>query len=64
MEAAKELDKMTLQKSDETKSKEQYVRELTERKNVPKLEASDLLQSFKVSQMQILDSFSPTYEFD
>lgn len=64
MEEAKELDKMTLQKSDETKSKEQYERELIERNNVPKLETSDVLQNFKVSQMQILDSFSPTYEFD
>lgn len=64
MEATKKLDKMTLQKSDETKSKEQYERELVERNNVPKLETSDVLQKFKVSQMQILDSFSPTYEFD
>ena len=64
IEVAKELDKITLQKSDETKSKEQYERELDERNNVPKLEASDVLQNFKVSQMQILDSFFPTYEFD
>lgn len=30
----------------------------------PKVESSDVLQKFKVSQMQILDSYSPTYEFD
>ena len=62
--AEKELDKMTLKETDETKTKEQLTREREERANAPKLETSDVLQNFKVSQMQILDSYSPTYEFD
>lgn len=62
--AAKELDKMALKKSDETKSKEQLAMEMAERDNVPKMESSDVLQKFKIGQMQIVDSYSPTYEFD
>lgn len=66
MEAAveKETDKMALKVSDETKSKEQLTRELEERKHLPKVESSEVLRDLNVSQMQILDSFSPTYEFD
>lgn len=55
---------MTLKETDETKSKEQLSKNLDERGKVPKMENSDVLQNFKVSQMQILDSYSPTYEFD
>lgn len=62
--AAKELDKMTLKEADETKSKEQLARELVEKENVLGIESSEVLQKYKVSQMQILDSYSPTYEFD
>lgn len=56
--------KDALKETDETKSKEQLAREMAERENVPKMESSDVLQKFKVNQMQILDSYSPTYEFD
>lgn len=62
--AKKELDKMTLKETDETKSREQLKRELDEREHLPKVESSEVLKDFKVSQMQILDSYSPTYEFD
>lgn len=62
--SAKELDKMTLKETDETKSKEQLERERAEKDNMPKVESSEVLQNYKVSQMQILDSYSPTYEFD
>ncbi len=60
----KEADKMVLNASDETKRKEQTARELEERKHLPKVESSEVLRDLNVSQMQILDSFSPTYEFD
>ena len=62
--ADKELDKMTLKETDETKSKEQLVREMEEKDNMPKVESSEVLQNYKVSQMQILDSYSPMYEFE
>ena len=62
--AAKELDKMTLKETDETKSKEQLAREMGEKVNMPKVESSEVLQNYKVSQMQILDSYSPMYEFE
>ncbi len=62
--AAKELDKMTLKETDETKSKEQLAREMEEKDNMPKVESSEVLQNYKVSQMQILDSYSPMYEFE
>lgn len=62
--AEKELDKMTLKETDETKCKEKLKRELDEREHLPKVESSEVLKNFKVSQMQILDSYSPTYEFD
>lgn len=60
--AEKELDKMTLKEADETKSKEQLARELAEKENAPGVESSEVLQKYKVSQMQILDSYSPMYE--
>lgn len=62
--AEKELDKMTLKEADETKSKEQLAREKAEKENAPGMESSEVLQKYKVSQMQILDSYSPMYEFD
>ena len=60
----READKMALKVSDETKSKEQMARELEERRHMPKVESSEVLRDLNVSQMKILDSFSPTYEFD
>ena len=62
--ADKELDKMTLKEADETKSKEQLARERAEKENVPRVESSEVLRNYKVSQMQILDSYSPMYEFE
>jgi len=62
--AEKELGKMTLKEADETKSKEQLTREMAEKENAARVESSDVLQKYKVSQMQILDSYSPMYEFD
>ena len=62
--ADKELDKMTLKEADETKSKEQLARERAEKENAPGMESSEILQNYKISQMQILDSYSPMYEFE
>ena len=62
--ADKELDKMTLKEADEMKSKEQLARERAEKENAPGVESSEVLQKYKVSQMQILDSYSPMYEFE
>lgn len=58
------LDEMTLQESDETKSKEQYVRELREKEKGVKVEDSEILKEYKVSDMKIMDSFDPMYEFE
>ena len=55
---------MTLKETDETKSKEQLAREMAEMENAPGVESSEVLQKYKVSEMQILDSYSPMYEFE
>lgn len=55
---------MTLKEADETKSKEQPEREMAEKENAPRVESTEVLQKYKVSRMQLPDSYSPTYEFD
>ena len=62
--ADKELDKMTLKETDETKSKEQLAREMAEMENAPGVKSLEVLQKYKVSEMQIRDSYSPMYEFE
>ena len=42
----------------------QLAREKAEKENAPGVESSEVLQKYKVSQMQILDSYSPMYEFE
>lgn len=34
------------------------------REKLPKEESSEVLAKYKISQMQILDSYSPMYEFE
>ena len=34
------------------------------RENLPKEEMSEILAKYKISQMQILDSYLPMYEFE
>lgn len=34
------------------------------REKLPREEASEVLAKYKISQMQILDSYSPMYEFE
>lgn len=64
MEAAKALEKMTVKPGDETKTKEQLKRDMKSREQLPKEESSEVLAKYKISQMQILDSYSPMYEFE
>ena len=64
MEAAKALEEMTVKPGDETKTKEQLQKDLESREKLPKEETSEVLEKYKISQMQILDSYSPMYEFE
>lgn len=63
-EAARELEKMTLRTADETKSKTAFARDLADRDNPPSLDATEQLRGVKISQLQLVDSFDPGYEFD
>jgi hypothetical protein len=62
--AADELEKMSVKAGDETKTREQFQKDLESRENLPKEEPSEILARYSVEQMQILDSYSPTYEFE
>lgn len=42
----------------------QLKRDMESRENLPKEESSEVLAKYKISQMQILDSYSPMYEFE
>ena len=64
MEAAKALEEMTIKLGDETKTKEQLHKDLESREKLPKEETSEVLAKYKICQMQILDSYSPMYEFE
>lgn len=50
--------------SSETKSKDILERQLKEIKDPPKIQSVDVLKSISIEQMKLLDSFSPTMEFD
>ena len=64
MEVAKAMEQMTVKPGDETKTKEQLKRDMESREKLPKKETSEVLAKYKLSQMQILDSYSPIYEFE
>ena len=53
-----------VQPGDETKTREQLQKDLESRERLPKEESSEVLGKYKISQMQILDSYSPMYEFE
>ena len=55
---------MTVKSGDETKIKEQLKIDMKSREQLPKEESSEVLAKYKISQMQILDSYSPMYEFE
>ena len=55
---------MAFLESDETKTKQQHAREQEERKRGISLESSEILSKYKVSDMRILDSYAPMYEFE
>ena len=63
-EAAKAFEEMMVQPGDETKTREQLQKDLESRERLPKEESSEVLGKYKISQMQILDSYSPMYEFE
>lgn len=62
--AEKAQEKANLQISDETKTKEQMVKELAEKENFSAQDQTEKLEKLKVGQMRILDSFDPMYEFE
>lgn len=62
--AEKAQEKADLQISDETKTKEQMARDLAVKDSFSALDQTEKLGKLKVSQMKILDSFSPLYEFE
>ncbi len=55
---------LSFAESDETKSKEAYRRDFRDKENLPKIESSEVLRDYKLSQMRIVDTYSSTYEFD
>ena len=55
---------MTVKPGDETKTKEQLQKDLESREKLPKEESSEVLANYKIIQMQIVDSYSPMYEFE
>lgn len=61
---AKALEEMTVKPGDETNTKGQLQKDLESREKLPKEESSEVLAKNKISQMQILDSYSPMYEFE
>ncbi len=56
--------RVNIDETHETKTKEQLKREMESREKLPKEESSEVLAKYKISQMQILDSYSPMYEFE
>ena len=62
--AEKAQEKAELQISDETKTKEQMARDLAEKESFSAQDQTEKLGKLKVSQMKILDSFDPMYEFE
>ena len=60
----KALDEMTLTESDESKSKAEYLKDRRDREKLPTIESPEVLKKYKLSQMSICDSYSPTYEFE
>ena len=63
-QAAKACEELMVQPGDETKTREQLQKDLESRERLPKEESSEVLGKYKISQMQILDSYSPMYEFE
>lgn len=63
-EAEKEKNIAELKASDETKTKEQRAKDLADKESLFSKEQREKLGKMKVSQMRILDSFSPLYEFE
>ena len=63
-EITKTLEKMAVKPGDEAKTKEQLQKDLESREKLQKEEPSEVLANYKISQMQILDSYSPMYEFE
>lgn len=64
MEDVKALEEMRVKPGDETKIKEQLQKDLESREKLPKEESSEVPAKYKLSQMQILNSYSSMYEFD
>ena len=63
-EAEKELEKRALLETDETKSKERLARDLEDREKGLLVEGAEILKDYRVSDMKILDSYAPMYEFE
>lgn len=64
MEAAKALEEMMVKPGDETNTNEQLQKDLESREKSPKEETSEVFANYKISQMQILGSYSPMYGFE
>lgn len=62
--ASRELEKMTLRTADETKSKAAFACDLADRDNSPRMDATEQFRGVKISQLKLVDSFDPGYEFD
>ncbi len=63
-EVEKELEKRALLETDETKSKERLARDLEDREKGLSVEGAEVLKDYRVSDMKILDSYAPMYEFE
>lgn len=53
-----------LLETDETKSKERLSRELEDREKGLSVEGAEVLKDYRASDMKILDSYAPMYEFE
>lgn len=62
--AQREMERLVPMEADMTKSKAQYEKDLADQQNKLKIESGEALEKCKLSDLKILDSFDPLYEFE
>ena len=62
--AQREMERLVPVEADLSKSKAQYEKDLADQQNKLKIESGEALGKCKLSDLKILDSFDPLYEFE
>ncbi len=58
------MERLVPVEADLSKSKAQYEKDLADQQNKLKIESGEVLGKCKLSDLKILDSFDPLYEFE